>query len=125
MSEWENLEQIEQINSELSNVAQLSSTISSEAQLTSTLGTIVVLGNDMVYIGTISESDWVKAEDHYVYTISQDVYQLRNATLFSFLVLNNGVYENSLVGFTISEDGLITIISDLPVIAKFTIQGEK
>ena len=124
MAEWENLEQIEQISSELVNYEQLESQLSSTAQIESELGKILVLSNSNVYVKLIAESEWVEQDGQYIYTLTKGDYKLNNATLLGYLVKNGDVYENAFVGFSLADDGTITLTSDVAVDAKITIQGE-
>ena len=125
MANCECLEQIEQIDSELTAINYLDSDLNKVAQINSTLVSITPINANNIYSADIQESDWVLEDDgYYYYTIRESSHNFKNPTIMTFVVSSNGYMENCIFSYSVLSNGDIRIRLSFPVFAKIKIEGE-
>lgn len=119
------IEQLAQIESELSSESTADSEISNVSQIESIIGSVIPIDLSGFYDGSISANDWILQGGYYYYTVSRSTHKLVNPMLDNVLVSTEDGYDNSYYSFTRMPNDDIRFRSSMAVDCVYRITGQR
>lgn len=119
------IEQLAQIESELSSEGTADSEISNVSQIDSVIGSVIPVDMSGFYDGSISESDWVLQGGYYYYTVSRSTHRLANPFLDNVIVESADGYDNAYYSYTRLPNDDIRFRSSMAVDCVYRITGQR
>lgn len=120
------IEQLAQIESELSGTSTTEGEISNVSQVDSVVASVIPVDISQNYRGTIGEEDWVLRDDgFYYYKVTYATHRLLTPYVDKYLVATEDGYENAFYSYIVLADKSIRFRSSMPVNCEYNITGER
>lgn len=120
------IEQLAQIESELSGASTTEGEISNVSQVDSVVASVIPVDISQNYKGTIREEDWeLRNDGYYYYKVSHLTHNLLNPYVNKFLVATNDGYDNAFYSYTVLANRDVRFRSSMPVNCEYNIAGER
>lgn len=122
----ENIVQIAQIESELSNVATVEGEMSPVSQISGNIGNVIPVDISANYEGVIMPEDWVLRDDgYYYYKIGHATHRLLNPFVNKYLVETSDGFDNAFFSYTVLANRDVRFRSHLAVKCEYNITGKR
>ena len=120
------IEQLAQIESELSGASTTEGEISNVSQVDSVVASVIPVDISQNYKGTIREEDWeLRNDGYYYYKVSHLTHNLLNVYVNKFLVATSDGYDNAFYSYTVLANRDVRFRSSMPVNCEYNIAGER
>ena len=120
------IEQLAQIESELSGTSTTEGEISNVSQVDSVVASVIPVDISQNDRGTIGEEDWVLRDDgFYYYKVTYATHRLLTPYVDKYLVATEDGYENAFYSYIVLADKSIRFRSSMPVNCEYNITGER
>lgn len=119
------LEQISQVEGDITNVATVEAEIENISHIDGEIGNIIPIDISSNYKGEIKESDWYQIGKYWYYDVPHTTHKLINPFVNKFLVATEQGYDNAIYSYTVFANRDLSFRSSMPVNCQYNITGER
>lgn len=119
------LEQISQVEGDITNVPTVEAEIENISHIDGEIGNVIPVDISANYSGEIAKADWYQIGKYWYYDVPHTTHKLINPFVNKFLVATEQGYDNAIYSYTVFANRDLSFRSSMPVNCQYNITGER